>query len=216
MNTDPLKRKGTRVALTKKEAAEGLGLELINLSRTWLADGKLVRSELDELRAWLARVPPNSIPALRFIKEEVERCVGDGDVGDRELSKVQKALIRVIPPKERGVAKTARDAASMAEWERLAPEREAARQKWQRASAEKWRALRERYADEWAGEPATDAQLALIRELGGTVPDLASKLEASDTIERLLSARGSAGSSTGCLPLVAVFAVAATAAAFLV
>ncbi len=206
MSDNPEKPKSVRVALTKTQAAEGLGRELIELSRGWLEDGKLEAHELDELRAWLAKAPPDSIPAIQFIKEEVQRYIEDGEVCDWELCRLQAALIRVIPPKERAEAKAAREAVARVEWEKRAPEREAAK----RASAERSRELRERYAEIWAEEPATEAQLEFIRSLGGSLSSSASKLEASELIDRLLGRESStarSGSLSGCLPMIAFIAI---------
>lgn len=207
-------KKGARIALTKTQAAEGLGRELIELSRTWLADGKFDARELDELKAWLAKVPADSIPAIRFLKEEVHRYIADGEIYDWELSRLQAALIRVIPLKEREEAKTARSEAARIEWEQRAPEREAA----QRASTVRSRELRERYAAIWATEPATEAQLDFIRDLGGNLPSSASKLEASEMIDRLLGREvtpSSSSMSSGCLSVV-VFGVMVVVAVVLV
>ena len=146
MSEEVQKKKGARVALTKKQAAEGLGVELVNLSRRWLADGKFEPKECEVLRAWLAKVPSDSLPAIRFLKEEVERCLVVGGVCVWDLVRIQNALIRVIPQKEREEAKAARNEVARVEWEKQEPERKAARQ----ASAECSRALRERYADVWA------------------------------------------------------------------
>ena len=203
MSDDTAKKKAVRVALTKTHAAEGLGRELIELSRTLLADGKFELRELEELKAWLAKVPDDSIPAIRFLKEEIQRYVADGEIYDWELSRLQAALIRVIPPKDREDAKMARNEAARVEWAQRAPEREAA----QRASAECSHALRERYADVWAKEPATEAQLDFIRDLGGDLSPSATKLEALEMIDRLLGREVAPSRATsGCLSVV-VFCV---------
>lgn len=200
------KKSSARVALTKAQATEGLGRELIEMSRAWLADGKFDAQELEQLRAWLQKVPADSVPAMRFLKEEVQRYVADGEIHDWELDRLHAALMRVIPPKEREEAKNARSEAARVLWEKRAPERESAR----RAAAERSQELRERYAGIWTKESATDAQLEFIRELGGTLPKSASKLEASETIDRLLGREVVSASSTkrsGCLPTIVVAAV---------
>jgi hypothetical protein len=215
MNDDIPKKKGARVALTKTEAEEGFGLELIELSRTWLADGKFDIHELDELKAWLAKVPDDGIPAIRFLKEEVQRYFDDGEIYSWKLSRLQASLIRVIPPKDREEAKCARSEAARIEWEKRAPERDAAR----RASVEQFREARERHADEWAEEPATEAQLEYIRDLGGSLTESASKLEASEKIDQLLGRKAEPSSSRGnfgCAWVVAFGVIVAAGVASLV
>jgi hypothetical protein len=209
------KKKRVRVSMTKGQLAEGLGRELLELSNTWLRDGKLEVRELEELKAWLANAPSDSIPAIRFLREEVERYIADGQVHDWELSRLQAALIRVLPQKERGEAKNARSDAARIEWVKRAPERQEA----QRASAEHWREVHERYASVWAHEPATEAQLDFIRDLGGDLSPSASKLEASETINRLLGREITPTSLTknsGCLPLLVIGLAAAAGVAYFV
>lgn len=203
MNDEIPKKRGARVALTKKEAAEDLGRELIRLSREWLADGRLDERELDELKVWLAKIPDDALPAIRFLKEEVERYLADGVIYEWELLRLQAALIRILPPEERAEAKAAKDEAARKAYELAAPERKARQIRNQEASAVRSRALRERYADEWANEPATDAQLEYIRDLGGSISPSASKLQASDTIDRLLGNKASP-LSFGCMAVIVV------------
>ena len=191
MGDDTTKKKGVRLTMTKSQAEEGLGRELVELSRNWLEDGKLEPHELEQLRAWLAKVPPDSIPAIRFVKEEVERCVAVGLADEWAATRIQGALIRVLPLADREVAKVARDKVGLAEWEKLAPEREARR----RASAERSKTLRERYAEQWAGESATEDQIEFIRDLGENIPSNVSKLEASNEITKLLARKQAARGS---------------------
>jgi hypothetical protein len=196
-------KKGARVALSKTQAASGPGKELVELSKGWLADGKFEAGELAQLKAWLARTSPDSLPAAQFLREEVDRSIIASGYLPNQLLKIQSALFRVIPKRERAEAKEAQQKVIQQEWEQRAPEREAARE----ASAEHSRRLRERYAGVWAHEPATDAQLEFIRSLGGSLPDTASKLEASDTINRLLgrtSTRSTPASRSTLIPLAVI------------
>lgn len=201
MSDDAPKKKAVRVALTKTQAAQGLGRELIELSRGWLADGKFDPRELKELKTWLSNVPDESLPAIRFLKEEVQRYIENGEIYDWELARLHAALIRVIPPKDREQANAARNEISRVECEQGAPEREAARHR----SAEQSREIRERHSERWAKKPATEAQLEFIRNLGGQLPLGASMLEASEMIDRLLGNEVTpAGASSGCASVLVV------------
>jgi len=58
------------VALSKTQAASGPGKELVELSKGWLADGKFEAGELAQLKAWLARTSPDSLPAAQFLRKK--------------------------------------------------------------------------------------------------------------------------------------------------
>jgi hypothetical protein len=199
-------KRGVRVALTKNEASAGPGKELVELSKGWLADGRFESKELEELRAWLAGAPDDTLPAIQFLKKEVERRVFDGGYLPNQLADIQNALLRVIPKKDRDEAKRTRNAGALEEWERSAPEREVARAIAIQDRRERSGRLRDRYANVWANEPATDAQLKFIRDLGGNLPATATKLEASDAIQALLG-RESAPSGTHVWGRILAFVV---------
>jgi hypothetical protein len=209
MNDDTSKKKGGRVALSKNQASEGLGRELVELSSKWLADGKFDSNELEELTAWLAKVPVDSLPAIRFLKEEVERFISAGEISEWELSRLQNAVIRVIPQRERQEAKSAR-----AEFDRVNSEiRAREREKNRQEKDEYWRGLRKQYASDWENESASDAQLDFIRDLGGKVSSEISKLEAAELIDDLLNKNAPAAnikSGSGCFSVMVVFLIVAT------
>jgi hypothetical protein len=193
MSDEPKGSKPARVALTKTQAAEGLGLELVKLASGWLEDGKLSESELEALKDWLKRCPTESIPAVRFLREEVQHYFADGRLEDWKLDRLFSSLARVIPPAERAGANEARKKSRKAQEKAERPAREAKRAAAFKESRAYWLTMQQRYGEEWAGEPASEAQLEYIRELGGSLPERASKLDASRMIDSLLSREGSGG-----------------------
>lgn len=183
MSEETPKPRPVRVALTQKQAGEALGVELISLSGKWLADGKFDGMELTELQMWLAKVPDDTIPAIRYLKEEVERYLEDGEILPWELARLQAALMRVIPPDQRAAAKAARDAHAASEAALMREVKAATRDEDREAY---WHAVRARNRNNWTADPATKAQRDYIRDLGGRLPAGATKLEASEVLDRLL------------------------------
>ncbi len=175
-------KKSARVTLTKKQASGGVGKSLLEICVEWLEDGKFEEHELEELENWLESVPTGALPATDFLKEEVEDVIELSDKWPTDYGRIHRALLRVVPKEERDVAKAARREAIADEIEKDAPQREARRRQKMRESAE----LRRRYAEEWREEPASEAQREFISELGGSLSDRASMLDASYLIEELL------------------------------
>jgi hypothetical protein len=204
MSEEKPRPRPTRVALTQKQAAEALGVELIELSGKWLADGKFDGLELTELQMWLAKVPEDTIPAIRFLKEEVARYLEDGEILPWELARLQAALMRIIPPDQRAVAKAARDAHAASEAELMHEVREAARNE---DRAAYWQAVRARNKDNWTADPATKAQRDYIRDLGGSLPRGATKLDASQVLDRLLANEDTGRKGIGCTVIAITAAV---------
>jgi hypothetical protein len=208
MNGDTPQKKSVRVALTKDQGAEGLGRALVDLSRAWIAGGEFRQEDLEKLKAWLATVKSDSLPAIQFLKDVIRHYPANRALQEWELRHIQVDLIRVLPKKEREEAKAAYQTLVHAAWAQHAPEREAARL----ASAEHSRDLRKRYAHEWARQPATEEQLDFILRLGGNLPAAASKLEASDMINRLLGR--SVKTKSGCFSMFVLLVVFGFGAAY--
>jgi head-tail adaptor len=181
MDDLPQKKTPDRAVLTKSEATGELGRELINLIRGWLAGGKFERQGLEELEAWLAKAPQDSLAAIHFLREQVTRAMADGNVQDWHLRHLHDALLRVLPPKERDVAKAERIQLNQSNWLREQSER-ASREQSERAT-------QEHNAETMAHEPASVAQLNYIDDLGGHLPASSSQLEASELIQKLKDER---------------------------
>lgn len=98
------------------------------------------------------------LPAADFLREELGGILSDGRITPAESKHLIAALARVLPKAERD------ELAVDLEVERAFQEIEA-----------------------WRDDPASDKQVSFVRELGGTLPDGATKGEASDLIEELLA-----------------------------
>ena len=170
-----------RVTLTSKEAANGFGRALCEIANNLLADGKLDASEATALQQWLDACGEVDLPALNYVREEVERYAKDGTILPWELGRLQLALERILPASDRAIAKAARMEAE-AKLEAIeAAESEESREA-KRQSLERLRAPQ-------SEEGMTKAQAKFIEDLGGSISINASKHEASELIGSLLAER---------------------------
>jgi hypothetical protein len=182
MPPEPLPSQGRkRVVLTTKEAAEGFGRALAENTNNLLADGKLAAHEAAALKRWLEACGETDLPAFNYLREEIQRFAADGRILPWELARLQLALERILPPKDRAIAKAARKKAEAELEAREAIESEASLETRLLDSAK-----RRAHATD---DNATAAQLKFIGELGGTVSNDLTKHEASEEIGRLLAER---------------------------
>ncbi|MCK9420624.1 MAG: hypothetical protein M0R70_14730 [Nitrospirae bacterium] len=150
------------VTLTKKGLGTSEGQALLELLERTLSDGRLTDQEVKLLEAWLAtNVSNTTLPGIHFLREEVEGILADGAVSDGEVILLQKAILRVLPITERERAK-----AKIADADAAASDA--------------------RFAE---ANKATDKQIKYIRDLGGSCPVDATKIGASEIIEKLLDSR---------------------------
>ncbi len=182
--TPPESRK--RVVLTSKEAAAGFGRALCENANNLLADGKLDATEALALKQWLEACGESDLPALNYVREEVQRYTIGGEILPWELGRLQLALERILPAADRAIAKAARKKAEAEMEAREEAESEASRE----AKRQVWESRRTSGAE----ESPTKAQLKFIEDLGGTVSPDATKRDASETIGRLLAERESSES----------------------
>lgn len=174
--------KNERVSMTKKQSTESAGIELIELCRDWMEDGKLDERELAELRQWLFDVPDDALPAIRYLKEEIRQVLADGRVDEWEMDRIHLALLRTLPKEEREAADSARNIIRRGKLD----EQEAIREGMRRDRDEYWKNERKKNQKLWSQQPATEAQIDFIIDLGGSPARRLSKLDASFTIDRLL------------------------------
>ena len=144
-------------------------MALLELLERIVADGSLADQEITELAAWLEQTAPTStIPGIHFLREEIAGILVDGSVTEAERRLLRNAILRVLPVTERERAKS-----------RIAD-----------ATARKREDAKAREMEELAAANlATLKQLEFIRDLGGACPDNATKREASEMIDRLLTCR---------------------------
>lgn len=164
MDNDQVKPRSP-VALSKKSMATADGTALLTLLERIMADGRLASQEITELSAWLETTASTAtLPGIHFLREEVTGVLADGAVSEAESRLLIKSILRVLPVTERERAK-----AKVAE-----------------ATA------RERAAAATAANLVTQKQLAYIRDLGGTCPENATKWQASEIIDQLVTSRPTA------------------------
>ncbi|MDP3070964.1 MAG: hypothetical protein Q8N18_11790 [Opitutaceae bacterium] len=194
MPSDPAPSHGRkRVVLTAKEAAEGFGRTLAENTNNLLADGKLDAREAVALKQWLEACGESDLPALNYLREEVQRYAADGEILPWELGRLQLALERILPPADRAIAKAARNKAEAQMEASEATESEASRET-RRQDFERRRAPA-------TDDSATMAQVKFIEDLGGTIPTGTTKHQASELIGRLLAEREEvAGNSNSTSP----------------
>jgi len=194
MSSDPAPSQGRkRVVLTAKEAAEGFGRALAENTNNLLSDGKLDAREAAALKQWLEACGESDLPALNYLREEVQRYAADGEILPWELGRLQLALERILPPTDRAIAKAARIRAEAQIEANEAAESEASRET-RRQNLERRRAPK-------TDDSATMAQVKFIEDLGGTIPTGTTKDEASELIGRLLAEREEgAGNSDSSSP----------------
>jgi len=95
-----------RVALTQKQAASRVGTKLIEALSKILEDGKITPKEVELLKDWLERArQQDDFEALRFLSEEVESILADGEISIQETLYLAEAAIRVLPAELRAEAK---------------------------------------------------------------------------------------------------------------
>lgn len=97
-----------RVRLTKTQQSSIEGTELLQLLQSVTADGTLSAQEVVDLRHWLTQNKGSDVPAIRFLREVVERVVADGRVTRSEQEELYAAIERVMPSDLSGIAKQAR------------------------------------------------------------------------------------------------------------
>ncbi len=106
----------------------------------------------------------SQLPALAFLKGEIEDILEDGKITPSERVDLFKAIERVLPTEFRAEAKARRlHAQGLAETE-----------------DEERRPI-------WHEDPPTDAQLRYLADLGGDPRGIRTKGEASDAIDQLVS-----------------------------
>lgn len=161
-----------RVKLNDDDLATEAGLGLLALLEQITADGTVTKDEVRELGAWLESVAATAtVPGLHCLREEVAGILADNRITEPELRVLRDAVLRVLPAKARKKA----DARFYAARQRATIERE----------------LAHGY-DRAQPQPATEAQLAYIRDLGGAIPEGLDTGSASTLITTLLETRPTA------------------------
>jgi len=154
-------------------------------------DGQLADAELTQLSEWL-KTAPQEIPAIRHLRELVADALNDGVISEDERKILHKQIERVLPSTERErlvIARKAFEEKRRAEERSRAQHEKEERDKLrdeERAERDK---ERERRRQEY--NKPSEPQLRYIKGLGGSLPEGATKQDASELIERLLHSNGS-------------------------
>jgi len=162
-------KKGTRVTFTKAQLA-GEAKPLLTLLEALMEDGVVDVDEVHTLNAALGQFDSDtSVQGIHFLRDEVAAILEDGVVDDAERVVLRRAILRVMPKAHREQFVTVVAEAEAVEKAARAKQREEA-------------AAQDKYM-------ATAKQRAFIRDLGGTCPADATKIEASELIDELLETR---------------------------
>jgi hypothetical protein len=164
--TVPEKRpRSRRVKLNSEDLGTDIGAGMLKLLQSITSDGDLSKDEVRELGAWLdSAAGSTSVPGIHCLREEVSGVLADGRISATELRVVRDAIFRVLP----------RDARETAE-----------RRFYEARQRETIAKELERGYDRTQPQPASEAQLAFISDLGGTPPDGLNMGDASIMIGEL-------------------------------
>lgn len=133
-----------RVSLTKKNLATETGNALLQMAIRIASDGKIDLDEIKELRRWLrSNNEGNTIAAVAYLHDIMQRITADGVVDRDELLELQLAIERVIPVEHRAPVITARKQREAA---RLARVKEQQRKQQEKDKEERKRLREEEYA----------------------------------------------------------------------
>ena len=160
------------MTLNKTHLSTVQGQNLVKILLYIGQDGEISDHEIRKLHEWL-KAAPQDIPAVRHILELIGDALRDGFICEEERKIIHKQLERVLPPTERERLTMARKA------------REAEKKKEEKVTRERAREeQRERDRQEW--NKPSEAQIRYIKNLGGILPEGATRGEASILIDRLL------------------------------
>lgn len=155
-----------RVTLTKAQASSPFGQSLISFFHSAAEDRRLSIDEVRRLDT-LLRGAPGDVAAVEFLGQLTTAILFDGVLDDLEAFQLRMAIERVVPLSDRRVIQQ-----KLASIERPAPVR--------------YESVNDSDDDlELDDEPATERQLAYIRDLGGTAPPGLGKWAASELIDKL-------------------------------
>jgi hypothetical protein len=94
--------KGKRVTLTKSQASSKVGTKMIEALELILDDGKITPKEVLALKDWLRRAAKYSdLYAIKFLQEEVDAILADGEITEEETRSLAYAALRVLPADRR-------------------------------------------------------------------------------------------------------------------
>jgi hypothetical protein len=162
----PTRTQSKRVTLTTNQIGDEVGRKLIKVLLQILEDGKISSDEADALKKWLAKASSISgIQGIAFLREELESALADGELDADEADRLVSSMLRVLP------AYIREQVLPRVEEERLDR-----------------RKREEQERDAYYKGPSVK-QLAFIKRLGGKLPENATRVDASELIDRLLSSR---------------------------
>ena len=91
-----------QIRLTDDQLQTPDGAELAQICRAILRPGKLDLNGIKALRKWLrAHFKKTKIPAILYLTDLMERIAADGFINQKELTKLEAALIAVLPEAHR-------------------------------------------------------------------------------------------------------------------
>jgi len=102
-------RRRRTIPLTRSQLETAAGWELLALCAAITADGKVTDDELRALEAWLKRHEGSDLPAVAFLRTNVDAILADAVVNPSERRDLAQALERVLPPGQRLRAREARE-----------------------------------------------------------------------------------------------------------
>lgn len=164
MSKSQIPPKTSRLAISKSELESDHGRKLAKVLKQVLADGEITQNEIVALRKWLVEAGKvSNIAGINFLREEIESVLADGEIEQSEADLLVQSILRVLPLSERQPLK---EAVSEAKSRRLNAKR---------------------IERELISALPTDSQKALLKRMGGSLPDNATKDEASKAIDQLLN-----------------------------
>ena len=78
-------------------------VELMELCRSIVADGKVELDEIKTLRRWLRRHQDSSVPQVSILAELVGRIAADGKITRQEIEQLTEALHQVLGAQQQAV-----------------------------------------------------------------------------------------------------------------
>lgn len=172
-----------RVSSDENLSGEELALRLLMFLRGMTADRRCTPQHRRQLLERVAEIRGTALAPIGFLVETLQEIVANGTVSESDLIDIYFALERVLPVTARRLS----EQAGLRTFRPSAPASLIAGGERHKAETGKPSVLHTSAEPDWRDEPMTDAQLEFIKRFRGSIAPVASKSEAGNLIERLLT-----------------------------